>query len=157
MKKIVAITMAAIMGIGLFSLVGCGNSEDGKTVTFVFKRPMGKRVDDSIAIIVNGEDLTPYGIRASDAPNNQNDKNSPRIKILKNVQNEVFPGVNELEFSISGLSPDDIVMMKMRTNKSTNKNSRDYFNYDDYVSDKVEIKSKKRIIFSEWHRDSSAN
>ena len=32
MKKIVAITMAAIMGIGLFSLVGCGkNSNKPKT------------------------------------------------------------------------------------------------------------------------------
>ena len=127
MKKFMSIAMTAIAGICLLSMVGCGKKLEVKMKNTVPAK--------SIKFYVNGDDWLPFGIQ-------KKGQVTPRINVTYMDDYLDWRGekyINIAIFTVKGLTPGDVIHMEI----------------DDVagqISEKVEVKNQKKVVFREWRR-----
>ena len=131
MKKFMSIAMTAIAGICLLSMVGCGKKLEVKMET-----PYGRIPPEDIKFYVNGDDWLPGGIHGVGQV-------TPRIKVTYIKDVEVYGGrkwITDVVFTVKGLKFGDEIHMEIRPN------------LDNMISQKVEVKNQKKVVFREWRQ-----
>lgn len=147
MKKFMSIAMTAIAGICLLSIVGCGQEAPPKAETpkkellkVKMQRPDGALGHGkNVWFYVNGENLLPYGVDKT----GRDPRNSSRINVT-HVNFFTWDGyehIYSLEFTVEGLESGDEIQMKLGVGSGA------------YITPKVEVKNKKKIVFREWSRE----
>ena len=130
MKKFMSIAMTAIAGICLLSMVGCGKKLEVKmeSPNDYYAFPKG------IKFYVNGEDWLPGGMHGVG-------QITPRINVtyINDNSSSADGRIKTAVFTVKGLTPGDEIHMELSS-------------FGSLISQKVEVKNQKKVVFREWRR-----